>query len=76
MFVGSQFLITKVSSQEGHILFHFLVVDTSTGEDHLRVGQDDLNLIPMSGYILLREVGKIDISLHCGLDGNGYLAFA
>ena len=50
------------------------MIDSGACEHHLRVGQDDFNLIAFSGHILAGESLEIYIRLDGSIHGDGYLA--
>ena len=74
--VVGHLLVGEASAQDAHLLLDFLMVYLALSELHLRVGEHDLNLLPASAHVFLREVAEVDIRLHRGIHRDGNAAVA
>ena len=53
-----------------------LLVDTRAGEDELRVGEDDGEVVARTLDVALGEGAEVDVGLDLGIHRDGYLAIA
>ena len=59
--VVRQFGVREPASCDVDLLTYFLMVDAAACHSHLRVWQEDFNLVSFSPYVLLAEVCEVDI---------------